>query len=297
MRWRIIQAAAVASVLPLAAPASAQVLPAALLPATGTTVNVGGLRQQLEGLLPTGGGGSPTVPGWVFTPSVTLEQRWTNQPQAGSGSGSSDSAFITVIRPGLLVNGDTSRVQATLNYMPDVQIGTGGFQDRIDQNLSATGKITFIPDHLFLSLRGFAATQSTSGGYGSGSTVSLDRQDQTQSTSFSATPYLRQQFGDIGSAELGASLSHTSMQSLQDGQSFIAANSTANQMSTTQQEYLSFTSGPQFGRYRGVALASTQQSEGTGVMNGATRQTASLDNGFAVTRDITVLGKFGTESI
>ena len=196
-----------------------------------------------------------------------------------------------------MVSGDTGRVQAILNYAPDVQFGTGGFQQRIDQNLSASGQITFIPDHLFLSLHGFAATQSTSGGYGPGSTVSLDKQNQTQSSSFSATPYLRQHFGDVGSAELGASLSHTSMQSQENGPSLFPANSAANQISTTQQEYLSFTSGPQFGRYRAVALVSAQQSEGTGVMDGASRQTVSLDNGFAVTRDVTVLGKFGYETI
>ncbi len=286
---RLVAAAGLA--LLLATPAGAQ-----LLPDTGTTMEVGGLRQQLEGLLATGTGGTPTTPGWSFVPSIAAEERWTNAAQTHSGQ--YGDAFITVIRPGALVNADTSRVKATLNYFPDLQFGTDGFRERIDQNLNSTGQITVLPEHFFINLRGYAAVETGSGGYGPNGTVSLDPGGQTQSTSFSASPYLRQHFSDFGSAELGASVSDTAFETQKKNTSSLAfrnQSSTFNQRSTSEQEYLSFTTGPEFSRYKGVAQASAQQSQGTGIMNGSIRQNAWLDNGFAVTRDLTLLAKFGYE--
>jgi uncharacterized protein (PEP-CTERM system associated) len=283
--------AAVAAALHLATPANAQ-----LLPETGTTVNLGGLRQQLEGLFATGD--ASATPKWVFTPSITAQESWTNHTQTASQN--TGSTFITMIRPGILLSGDSGRVQATLNYAPEIQVGTGGFQERIDQNLNASGKITLIPERLFLDLRGFATVQATGGGFGPNSTVSLSRQDQTQSSSFSATPYLRQHFGDLATAELGTSLSYTSQQSLGNYQTGLPAalnGSTTNQNATTEQEYLSVTSGPDFGPFKAIALLSALQSQGSGIMDGASRQTASLDNGYAVTRNLTVLGKFGYDTV
>lgn len=288
---RAVLPAAVALGVHLAAPASAQ-----LLPETGTTADADGLRPQLEKALATGAQPATTTPGWTLLPSISVQESWTNQPQAGSQS-SSGSAFITMIRPGLLVNGDSSRIKATVNYAPDLQFGTGGTQTLIGQNLNATTEVTFIPDQLFLDLRGFGALQATSGGYGPNGTVALGAQNMTQSYSFSATPYLREQFGDFGTAELGASVAYTSLQGLQNSQALLALSNSADQSSTTERGYLSFTSGPDFGRYQAVILLSAQQSQGTGVMNGASRDIASIDNGFAVTRSFTLLGKFGYQSI
>jgi uncharacterized protein (PEP-CTERM system associated) len=272
-----------------------------LLPDTGTTAQFGGLRQQLEGLLTPGAGGAPAAPGWTFTPSLSVQEKWTNQSQ--SGNGQSGGAFITDIRPGILLTGESSRISGTLNYAPDFQFGTDDTQTLIGQNLNAFGHVTAIPEHLFLDLRGFATLQTTNGGYGPNSTVSLGSQNATQSMSFSATPYLRERFGDLASAELGGSLSYTSMQAVSSLNPTAVTTTTSNtgntgnQDSTTQQEYLSIMSGPQFGRFRSVATISAQQSQGTGVMNGSSSETASVDNGYSVTRDFSLLGKFGYQTV
>ena len=74
------------------APASSQVLPD-----TGTTVQVGALRQQLEGLF--AGGTSKNTPGWTITPSVGVEERWTDHLQELNSQGK--SAFVTALTPSL----------------------------------------------------------------------------------------------------------------------------------------------------------------------------------------------------
>jgi uncharacterized protein (PEP-CTERM system associated) len=280
--------------LVVAASLAGQARAQSVLPETGTAVNLGSLRQQLEGVLATGTGGTPTTPGWTFTPSVTLEQRWTDLGQ----NNQRESVFLTDVRPDLLVTGDMSRLQTTLSYSPEVLLGTDG-ERRFGQNLNAQALATLVPEHAFLDLRGFAGLQSTSGGYGPNSTVSLSNQNETQTTNFSATPYLRQRFDDVGSMEEGVSLGYNSAQTMGKNTSaaWQQAADSSNQTSTTTREHVSFTSGPDFGRFATNPLASGMQGYGTGVMNGAYRYSFSVDNGYALSRNFTLLGKLGYESL
>lgn len=91
-----------------------------MLPETGTSLQVGTLHQQLEGILAAGTGGTPVEPGWTFTPSITAQERWTNQLQTGNPQGG--GGFITDIRPAMLVIGNTSRFSGSLNYAPDLRL-------------------------------------------------------------------------------------------------------------------------------------------------------------------------------
>ncbi len=266
-----------------------------LLPETGTSLQLGSLRQQIEGALTTGSGGTPTPPGWTFIPSIAAEERWTNRAE-GTSPATRNSSFLTVLQPGILMNTDSARLKATLNYAPSVYLyGAVPSQNRVGQTLNASGLVTIIPEEIFLDLRGYAALQSTSGGYGPNSTVALNRQNETQSYSFSATPTLRHRFGDVATAEAGTILSSTAQTSLGNGAS--SPYNTGNQNATVSREYVSLTSGAGFGRISTRIEADASQSTGTGVMNGANSNMTAIDTGYALTRNLTALARLGYESI
>ena len=157
-----------------------------------------------------------------------------------------------------------------------------------------------VPEHLFLDLRGFATVQPTYGGYGPAGTVAVSNQDETQTLSFSAHPYLRQAFDDFGTAELGAVVSYASQNSLTNslssGQSVPIAP-VGEQNFTSEQEYFSLTSGPAFGRTSASMMVSGNQSTGSGVMNNAYQNSAVMNLGYAITRSITALTSFGYDDI
>jgi uncharacterized protein (PEP-CTERM system associated) len=280
-----------AATLLLAAPAHAQ-----LLPDVGTTVEIGGLHQQLEGLFAAGTTlqpGTGVTPGWTITPAVGVEERWTDHLQALGGE--NKSAFVTALDPSVLINGATARTNTTLTYNPTLEYySSGGYQDRITQNLNASSQLTLVPERLFLDLRGYASMQPTTGGYGPNNTIVVSRQNETQLTAFSAHPYVRERFGDLASAEAGATLSRTSQSSLaaSPGQLPLSA-----QNFLSGQEYLDLASGPDFGRTSADLTISTSQSSGTGVMSGAHRTDAALQLGYAITRNLTALASLGYQDI
>ena len=266
-----------------------------LLPETGTSTS--DLRQQLESmnrLLETGG--APAAPGWTVVPSLDLSEEWTDN--GGNGSRNGQDSFITVIQPGVLVNADTNRVKGTLSYTPELYLyNNSSGQSWFSNNFNANATITLVPEHFFVNLQGFGATQATSGGTAPSTVTTLSRQNTTQSYSYSATPYFRNRFGDIGTGEVGVSVANTSQQNLGD-QTFVtplAANTNQNMHST--QEYLTFTSGPALGRSTLIGSASAMQMGGSGVSDGAYRNVVTVNYGYAVTRGLTPFVIGGYEDI
>ena len=296
--------------VPLARPAAAQTLPptgaqtlpstgAQVLPATGTTVQVGALRQQLEGLM---GAGAPAAPGWTFTPALGVEQRWTNNLQQFNGQGG--SSFITALMPSLLIGGETSRTNTTISYAPEVDYYTNGNQVTVAQNLNATSHITVVPERVFLDLSGFAGVQPTYGGFVPLTTGSTSSHSLTQTLGFSAHPYVRQPFGDYGTAELGGIMGYTSQYGLTSSQpssqppgQFQSGIPGNGQNSTSMQEYLSFASGPVLGRTSAELVVSASQFTGTGVLDHAHRDQVVLNLGYAVTHTFTALASVGYENL
>ncbi|MDR3415934.1 MAG: TIGR03016 family PEP-CTERM system-associated outer membrane protein [Nevskia sp.] len=287
---------AVAALLLIAPPLvpSAQ---AQVLADTGTTVQVGALRQQLEGLLNTGAG-APGNPGWTFVPAIGAQESWTNQLLETNSTGK--SSFITALLPSILINGQTDRTTTTVNYAPALEYYSNGNQTQVNQDLNAASLITVMPEHLFLDLRGYAAVQPTYAGYGPAGTTAVSNQDQTQTLSFSAHPYLRQAFDDFGTAELGATVSYASQNglanSLSSGQSTPIVP-VPGQNLTSEQEYFSLVSGSAFGRASAGLMVSGNQSTGTGVMNNAYQNAAVMNLGYALTRNLTALASFGYDDI
>ena len=260
---------------------------------------IGSLHEQIAAAL----AGPSTAPPWLIVPAITVRQEWTDNASQTTGSAKPQASFITVLVPSLAISGATSRVTANVYYAPSLShYSSVSGQDRVSQNLNATVKLSLIPDQLFLDLRGFAAQQSLGGATAPAGTVALSRQNEVQTYSFSASPYLNHRFGGWGTAQVGVAVSQTSQGALAGSQGnspFVngQSNGLASQDVNTRQEFASFASGENFGRLLSNVNLSASQSSGTGALQGAHRNTASYQAGYAITHGIVALASVGWEDI
>jgi uncharacterized protein (PEP-CTERM system associated) len=211
--------------------------------------------------------------------------------------------FYTAIIPGIAATADTRRLKGSFFLAPEFRFyATQGSQNQVYNNLNTSGELTVLEDLLFIDARGYANTQSRQGGFGPAGTVSLSRQDQVQTQSYTIGPALRRRFGDIGRAELGYSYTHTSIDgaSGNGGSGQIAspfAGAFGNQALDTTEARASFATGEAFGRYNAVLEVKYSDSTGTGVTRTSHRYSQIADLGYAVTRNFKLIGALGHEDI
>lgn len=281
-------------------------LPARLLIAAGAVCSLSG--PAMAQLLPeTGGGADVTVrpnltpaapppaagPVWQMTPAIGVQQEWTDN--AVPGEGRKQASFITMVTPTLSGTIDSTRVTGSLNYDPSLyyyQPLKG--ENRISQNLDASGHVTVVPELAFVDLRGFAAEQALSTATAPAGTTTLDRQNQVQTYSFSVTPYVTYRIGDWGTAQVGAAVADTLQSTL--GAKLPGAGTDSQNLGSVS-ETASFTSGEGFGRILSNVQLLAVQDTGNGVLRGAYRDTASYQAGYAITHSITALASAGWENI
>ncbi|CAH2598818.1 conserved exported protein of unknown function [Rhodovastum atsumiense] len=279
---------------------------------TGIGAGRAGLRQQVEGLFKAPAdesalteGNAPDeegeaekkiAPAWQISPSIGLAGAWTDAAPAGGGK--ARDSWIGVFEPTLLVNANADRIRGTINLAPTLQYYTNvSGQNGFDNNFDANAHLILWPEHAFIDLQGFGVVQSTLGGVGPSGTTILNRQSANQTYSFAATPYLREQFGDILTAEIGTRLSYTSQDPLSKTLSTTAASSNSYEYMNSLREFMVLALGPAFGRTSAALTASATQMDGTGVSQNAHRNTILLDLGYGITRSFTVLATTGYEDI
>lgn len=293
-----------------------------VLPAYGTGTRVGGLRSQLEGLV--GGAGSllPAGVAWRIVPAIGVDVGVTDNARRISSPREAD--VFTEITPSILILGDTPRVSVSLSYSPLAQVyaSTPG-QNRLDHYLNAGAQVTIIPETFIVDARASVSQQSRTGGFGqagfsNGTRSAFNRQDQVQSTTVQVTPSYVNRFGSLGTAQVLYSLSYTTQNDQSDrfgvrplGSDFGASTSSATRVNLngldqgfspqgsliTHQERATFTTGEDFGRIRTLALIEATQYDGPGSYRGAYRREISLDNAYAINRNVSVLGKVGYEQL
>lgn len=269
-----------------------------VLPATGVgagqpDVRIGNLDNQLSDKPLERGGRA-----WTITPSIGLTEEYVTDSQHNGGVG---NQWISVLQPALLATGDTARLQGTLSYRPQISFYVpDGNQNRTAQDFEGRLLATLVPETLFLDVRGSGFEQAITAGQAPNQTNTLARGNATQSYNFSASPYALHRFGDFGTGEIGGTIARTDQNALQTATSApIAANlaATSNQNVTITSGHAAFETGEAFIRYNGTGLAQTTNFQGTGVLDGAYRNSVTLDNGYAVTHMITLLATVGWEDI
>jgi uncharacterized protein (PEP-CTERM system associated) len=256
-----------------------------------------GLRDQMERYF---AGTTPPAPAdgqpaWTFTPSIGLEQGWTNNAtQIGTGKPSA----ITTIRPGLLINGESQRLKGTVNLQPDGTIYEGqNSQSQIGLNGSADLLVTVVPEAFFVDIRGMASQYPAGGGYAPSSVGTLSRSNSIQTFSGAVAPYLQHRFGELGIGEIGGSVGHTVQLGYGGYNVSAVPGQSANEDLTTYNEHAVFKTGSAFGRSSGQFSATGAQFDGTGALSGAYAYNVGIQYGYGVTRQLMPLGEIGWEDI
>ncbi len=269
---------------------------ASVLPATGfgtapPDVRVGDLASQL-GQTQSGTTLQASQRPWNIGGFLSVGQEYLS----GGETGLNGNQFVTIIQPGIQAQANTSRLQAQIFYDPQIEIySPDSSQDQVAQNLNGRALATLIPQTLFLDMRGTASVESAASGEGRTQNTVLSRGNSAQTYNFSVSPYLMHRFGDLGTGEVGGVFARTMTNTLSNSNAFLSA--ATNQQTTTTGGHVAFVTGEAFGRYNSAALGQVTRFDGTGPLHGAYRDTATLDNGYALTHTITVLGMIGWEDI
>lgn len=295
---------------------SSPVFSTSTLPSVGSGVRVGDLRPQLQQLLPRADLPRSIAPAVLFTPGIGVDVGFTDNAARNAG-GSAGSDVFTLITPSILVSGDTRRVQANFAYTPTVELyASTPNANRVNHFLNAGAVFTVIPDSLFVDLRGSVTQQSIFGGFSAGTATPsgatpLNRRDQTTTASVFVSPYYVQRFGGYGTGQLAYALSYVDQGNL--NRSALAGGGTLIDPVTglpvgatsgrdignllTHREVATFTSGEELGRIRSTLTLSATQYDGSGPYRNAHRNEVTLDNAYAITRTIAVLGAIGYQNL
>jgi len=287
-----------------------------VLPATGTDVRVGNLRNQVSSLLASGP--APLLgPNFIITPSIGVDVGATDNALEVSSPRRAD--VFTLISPAISLTGDTARLQVNASYSPVVSLyaQTSG-RTRVDQYLSGDAFATVVPDLFYVDLRSYITQSSITGGYGPYGSSTLNGRDQVQTSSIALNPYLIHRFDGWGTGTLSYSLAYTSLSGYGNGNNgaLIAPNPalgggflggfpnnqvntgfSGNQDLTSNRELAQFTSGENLGRINLTGAVSLEQFSGTGAYSNSYRNLYTLDGQYALNRSIALVGEIGYQNL
>jgi uncharacterized protein (PEP-CTERM system associated) len=302
-------ASGAARAFPMTDPANPGVVNTAPLP----TPDQADLRNQLQMhngfLAPTGGG-------WTFEPRLTLDEIFTDNALQTETDRRYD--FITTINPGITILGDTPRAQVTFDYAPLLNwYARTPSQTGVSQNLTGTALITVIPDEIYMDARALSGVVAGNGGLGGfggtltptggvqlggvglagGNPVGVNKQNQTQFSSLSVSPYWLHTFGDIGTAKVGYSISQSSFSNTGSFIPLFFPTGAGNQSETTNEGVATFQTGQILGRIQDLVSVDVSQSTATGAATGSSSSTISNRTDYAFYDWLSVYGTIGYENI
>jgi uncharacterized protein (PEP-CTERM system associated) len=276
------------------------------------SVRLGDLRALVTGL-----DSEPPVPRpLTLTPSIGIQEVATDNVLQVASPKRAD--LITLITPSIALSGDTSRVSANLYYSPSAQLyARTSQQDQVAQNFGGQALLTVVKDFFFIDFRGSGSQQSTNNSTPLASTTSpfLSNNNRVQDTTLEVSPYVTQRFGGDFTAKVGYVGSYSSettgsgvntqpgfnTQSPFITQSPFLNNpfnqNIADQTTWTNEEYATFTTGENFGRFNDSLRLDASQTVGTGVLDDSRRTTAIDYFSYALNRKIALLGSGGYEDI
>ena len=299
-----------AAAFPISDPTNPSVVP------TGSDLSVPDQR-DLQHQMQLLSGFASAGAGWTFLPRVSVEEEYTDNILQVQTPRRWD--LSTIVAPGIAVLGDTGRVQLRLNYEPtlDMHLRTGS-QNALTQQLNATGLVTIVPDLLFVDVRALAGVQATTGGIGGlgglgqsgagpvtaatlapSNDLGLSKENKTQTSSFSLSPYVLYHFNDLGDGKVGASFNRSSSSQVTGFAPlpFVANGLSAEQQSSVE-ETARFQTGDRFGALQDTATADGTQTTFSGASKGgSTRDNASNRVDYAINHTISVYASLGWEYI
>ncbi len=291
-----------------------------ILPATGTSIRLGDLRQQVETLVRPPLAPAAGAPPWLIVPSIGASLGLTDNARRQPGTSPDVFALFT---PAVSVVADTARLKGTLSYTPQASVyaATSG-RNYIDNNLAANATATVVPNAVFVDMRASISEQSRTGGLSSFGGLTQPAGDRSQNTTFAVTPYAVHRFGSWGTAQVSYGLSYSSNNGnsstnpfnngfnnnvLANGNSTVGpapqgAGNTynpyfASQSVVTNHEHAQFTTGENLGRINAEVAGDAKQFSGGGIYQGAYRNLFTLDGAYALDHRVALLGRVGYEDL
>ncbi len=250
--------------------------------------------------------------GWTILPQFSVEEMFTDNILQTPSNRRWD--FATIISPAVTILGDTPNVQLRLNYAPQARMAMRTPQENnISNQMLGTSTITVVPDLFYINANAFAGVGPTFGGFGtvglglssqlnqpglgSFGSAGLAKQNQTQYTSMSVTPYLMHRFGDYGTAKIGYQFSQSNSANNGSFLPIFFPTGNATQRLITNQEIAQFQTGDFFAPYRDLTLISATQGTGTGVSQNSYQNVVTNTLGYQITRSIQIYGQIGAENL
>lgn len=254
----------------------------------------------VTGTLPAAAPGPPPAKAWQITPSVELQEIFTDNVYAGGGPKASD--MLTATTPALAVTGDSRNVQLRFdgNYTYDKYL----INPRLDGGMySASGnaQANLWDKVLLVDWRSAVDVQPVDP-QGAHSLIprTLDS-NQTEVINSSISPYLQRDFGGFARGEVRYRLSIADFASLGSGPmsrtnpALSASVVPAPANTLTNEISYSLDSGSSFNRMSWGLDGSESRTEQSGAPTTQTSNTVSSE--YKVIRQIGVIGRFGYESM
>lgn len=303
--------AGVASAFPITDPANPGVVTA---PAAAP--DQADLRNQLQ---LHNGFAAPAGGGWTFLPRISLQEAFTDNVFQSATDRRYD--FITSITPGITILGDSPGAQVTFDYAPSLNwYARTPHESGISQQLLGTGLFTVVPDSIYVDARAVSGVGATNGAFGAfgtyggvnaaggvqlgtgptggvGAPAALSKQNQTQYSSFSLSPYWLHTFKDIGTARVGYSFTESSFSNVGSAFPLFVPTGGNSQRLTTNEGFATFQTGDYFGRIQDVITADVSNSIGTGNAIPGSNATITSRTSYALYDWVSVFGTVGYENI
>jgi uncharacterized protein (PEP-CTERM system associated) len=147
----------------------------------------------------------PAQAQWKVTPSLSLTETWSDNPTLASDA-NKKAQFITEVMPAIRIDGQNSRVQLTGTARSSFFSYSDSRPANARRNgvaYDATGRIKVIDEFMYVDARANGGTRAVSAfGPDDAGFNRFTRENRTQLTNWSVSPYLVQRFGNFAAATL-----------------------------------------------------------------------------------------------
>jgi uncharacterized protein (PEP-CTERM system associated) len=268
------------------------------------------LRNQLQ--LHSGFGAAAAGGGWTFTPTISLQEAWTDNILNTTNNRRWD--ILTLVTPSIAITGDVPNAQVQFQYGPQFRLAARTPEENgITNQLMGTGLFTIVPDEFYVDARAFAGGSPIGGGFGalgpgitqnfggfsnptSLGTTGLSARNQVQTSSVSIAPYWLHRFGDTGTAKIGYQINESNFSQGNNYVPIFFPTGSNTGYNVTNEGVAQFETGDRFAPFRNLTIADAVI--GNGNFQGNSRQYTFINQlGYLVNSDITVFGQLGYESL
>ncbi len=235
---------------------------------------------------------------FLITPRISLEETATDNVRGTAKGRQSD--LITTVAPGVFIQGQSTRLQGSLDYSPTaLRHITATDQDTVVQNMLGNGTFTAVPDLLFFDANASMSQQSRSGVRGFSNTTEVPNGDQTQEMTFAGSPYVRFHLGNFADSEIRYRFSQADFTGNTGALISPVTGQALSSLSdaTEQQALASVTTSQQFSRLQGRLSGEYDTISYSGGSLSQRNEQVSLDLTYPITQVIYAITSGGYQRL